>query len=53
MAADKPTAYLIDGEDFAKLRALADALHAGNDEERDAGHKLWLVLNNAVEVPQA
>jgi PHD/YefM family antitoxin component YafN of YafNO toxin-antitoxin module len=41
----EPAAYLIDADQFARLRAISSRLHAGTDRERDEGHKLWLVLN--------
>lgn len=40
--------YMLCEEDFAKLRELQAQLDNGTDRERDYGHRLWLVLNNAV-----
>jgi hypothetical protein len=37
--------YLIEEEDFQKLRNIERRLHSGSDAMRDEGHKLWLVLN--------
>ncbi len=37
--------YFIEPEELAKLRAVSSTLHAGSDRERDAGHKVWLVVN--------
>ena len=37
--------YFIEKEDFAKLRAISDRLHAGSDAMRDEGAKLLLVLD--------
>ena len=42
--------YFIEKEDFAKLRAISDRLHAGSDAMRDEGHKLLLALKAAHKV---
>lgn len=41
--------FVFDEEQMAKLRAIQARLHAGTDKERDEGHRLWLLLNQAVE----
>jgi len=43
--------YIIDADDFIQLRALQSTLHAGSDDERDIGHKIWCALNIAEELP--
>jgi hypothetical protein len=44
--------YFIEKEEFEKLRAISDRLHAGSDAMRDEGCKLLLVLDgmNKVEL---
>lgn len=42
-----PDYYMLDAEDFEKLRRLAERLHSGTDRERDEGHRLWLILERA------
>jgi hypothetical protein len=46
--------YMLIDEDFDKLRKISDFLHSMEkcdaDARRDLGHKMWLILNNAVEV---
>jgi hypothetical protein len=37
--------YLLEGEELARLRAIADRLQGGSDRERDEGHRLWLIVN--------
>lgn len=37
--------YFIEEEQLEKLRQLQNHLHGGSDPMRDAGHKLWLLLN--------
>lgn len=41
-------AYLIDADTMRKLRELEQRLQGGSDRERDHGHKLWYLLNQAV-----
>lgn len=36
--------YLVDTDQLAKLRLLADQLQAGSDKERDYGHRLWQLV---------
>ena len=43
--------YIIEAEDLDTLRNIASKLHGGSDKERDLGHKLWLIVNVAEEVP--
>jgi len=40
------TIYLIDSDTFKKIKAVCDKLHSGNDFARDAGHILWLALQD-------
>ena len=42
--------YFIEKEEFEKLRAISDRLHAGSDAMRDEGHKLMLALDNMHKV---
>jgi len=35
---------IIDHDQFVKLQQIASQLHGGTDQERDYGHRLWLVL---------
>lgn len=37
---------IIDADQFAKLKRITSQLHGGTDQERDYGHRLWLVLTD-------
>ena len=45
---EKEEFYALDVDQMAKLRKLASELHGGTDRERDYGHRLWLLLEQAV-----
>lgn len=44
---DNDGIYAIEGEQLNKLWRLQQQLHNGTMQERDYGHKLWLVLNES------
>ncbi len=52
MTDPRPIAYLIEAASFDKLRSLEQALHGGTDRERDYGHKLWLLLADALPMTE-
>lgn len=45
----KDSIYLMDNETMDRLNKLASDLQSGNDEKRDIGHKLSLLLDDAVK----
>jgi hypothetical protein len=47
------TYFLLDAESMDKLRKISERLQGGSDAMRDEGHKLWLILQEVVEVPPA
>lgn len=42
--------YQIDVDAMNKIKEIVDQLHGGSDKERDIGHRLYLVMMNAVPV---
>ena len=42
--------YVLEDEDFDRLRAIQARLHGGSDKMRDEGHKLWLILNKVEDI---
>lgn len=43
--------YLLDEDQFRKLKALASRLQGGSDRARDEGHRLWLICNDIEKQP--
>lgn len=43
-------AYAVEPEEWAKLGGIVAQLHAGNDQLRDWGHRIWLIMKGAVPI---
>jgi hypothetical protein len=43
--------YYIELIDVVKLRQIASRLMLGNDQERDEGHKIWLIIQSIENCP--
>lgn len=47
----EPVVYYLEGDQLETLKRLADQLQGGSDNERDIGHRLWLVVTAVRDQP--
>lgn len=44
MYVETDAVYMVERDQLRAMFDIANTLHSGTDQERDLGHKLWLVL---------